>query len=387
MVSPYEDAQCPYFSASTCNSCGLLGVSAGKRLSTKESRVHATLRARGIIPEHSEAIRTVQSPWGSRCKTKVSVTGSLDAPVLGIVRSDLSTQDLSECPLPPRQVQQLLTTLKDIIKDAKLTPYAIRERTGELKHIIVTHNHDATQGILRFILRSSESIPRIAKCLSAIQSAHPWVTVISCNVQPIPAALLEGPDETVLTPTATMQVLYNDTLLSFMPQSFIQVTHEIAAALYHRAATYVRENSFSHALDLFCGVGGFSLSIASSVRKITGVEVSPMAVQSAQDSASLFAISHASFIADDVESFLKGSMLEDVDLIIVNPPRRGLSPGIRQALLNLAPQSILYSSCDPETFARDIEDLSLEYSLKVLAPFDMFPLTDHCEVLGILERK
>jgi 23S rRNA (uracil747-C5)-methyltransferase len=315
------------------------------------------------------------------------VTGSLDAPVLGIVRSDLSTQDLSECPLPPRQVQQLLTTLKDIIKDAKLTPYAIRERTGELKHIIVTHNHDATQGILRFILRSSESIPRIAKCLSAIQSAHPWVTVISCNVQPIPAALLEGPDETVLTPTATMQVLYNDTLLSFMPQSFIQVTHEIAAALYHRAATYVRENSFSHALDLFCGVGGFSLSIASSVRKITGVEVSPMAVQSAQDSASLFAISHASFIADDVESFLKGSMLEDVDLIIVNPPRRGLSPGIRQALLNLAPQSILYSSCDPETFARDIEDLSLEYSLKVLAPFDMFPLTDHCEVLGILERK
>jgi 23S rRNA (uracil747-C5)-methyltransferase len=316
----------------------------------------------------------------------VSVTGSLDAPVLGIVRSDLSTQDLTECPLTPTHVQRLLSSLKGVIKDAKLLPYDIQQRKGELKHIIITHNHDATQGILRFILRSSESIPRIAKCVSAIQSAHPWVTVMSCNVQPIPAALLEGPEETVLTSASTMEVLYNDVMLSFMPQSFIQVTHEIAAALYHRASAYVRENSFSHALDLFCGVGGFSLSIAPSVRKITGVEVSSAAAESARHSASRSAVSHAHFVAEDVESFLKRSPLDDVDLVIVNPPRRGLSTGIRQEILTIAPQSIIYSSCDPNTFARDVEDLCQRYSLTKVAPFDMFPLTDHCEVLGILER-
>jgi 23S rRNA (uracil747-C5)-methyltransferase len=216
---------------------------------------------------------------------------------------------------------------------------------------------------------------------------HPWVTVVSCNIQPIPAAILEGPEEEILTEQRSIEVQYNDITLSFMPQSFMQVTHEIAQALYHHAATYVRENSFSHALDLFCGVGGFSLSIASSVPQITGVEVSPMAVESARHSAARLATSHASFFADDVEAFLATSLTHEPDLIIVNPPRRGLSEGIRRRILELKPTAIVYSSCDPETFARDVSEWMTDYDLVTLSPFDMFPMTDHCEVLGILEKR
>jgi 23S rRNA (uracil747-C5)-methyltransferase len=213
------------------------------------------------------------------------------------------------------------------------------------------------------------------------------VTVVSCNIQPIPAAILEGPDEEILTDERSIDVRYNDITLTFMPQSFMQVTHEIAEALYHRAATYVRENSFSHALDLFCGVGGFSLSIASSVPKITGVEVSPMAVESARHSATRLAASHASFFADDVEAFLLNSLIHEPDLVIVNPPRRGLSEGIRNGLLELKPRAIAYSSCDPQTFARDVSEWSRDYELVSISPFDMFPMSTHCEVLGILEQR
>ena len=247
------------------------------------------------------------------------------------------------------------------------------------------HNHDASQGILRFVLRSSEAVPRIRKILATIQAQHPWVSVVSCNIQPLPAAILEGPNEEILTERREMDVTYNNIALSFMPQSFMQVTHEIASALYDRAASYVRGRSFSHALDLFCGVGGFSLSIASSVGKITGVEVSHMAIESARHSATRLGIPHASFFVDDVESFLKQSLSDAVDLVIVNPPRRGLSEGIRNELLKLSPSTIIYSSCDPETFARDVRHLTQRYRLKLIAPFDMFAMTDHCEVLGILE--
>ena len=249
------------------------------------------------------------------------------------------------------------------------------------------NNHDASQGIVRFVLRSSEAIPRIRKSIVGLQTKHPWVKVVTCNIQPIPAAILEGPDEEILTEQRSIEVQYNDITLTFMPQSFMQVTHEIAEALYHRAATYVRENSFSHALDLFCGVGGFSLSIASSVPQITGVEVSPMAVESARHSAARLAASHASFFADDVEAFLSRSLTHEPDLIIVNPPRRGLSDRIRQRILELKPTAIVYSSCDPETFARDVSEWMADYELVTLSPFDMFPMTDHCEVLGIFERK
>lgn len=387
MTSPYEHASCSYFSSGTCRSCSLLGVESGKRIATKESLVLKALSDRGVTPRKVEPIRVPASPWGSRCKTKVSVTGTVDAPALGIVRSDLSSQDLSECPLTPAHVQELFTTLKVMIKEANLTPYNIQERTGELKNIIVMNNHDASQGIVRFVLRSSEAIPRIRKNIVGLQAKHPWVTVVSCNIQPIPAAILEGPDEEILTEERSIEVQYNDITLSFMPQSFMQVTHEIAEALYHRAATYVRENSFSHALDLFCGVGGFSLSIASSVPQITGVEVSSMAVESARHSAAHLAASHASFFADDVEAFLSASLTHEPDLIIVNPPRRGLSDGIRQRILELKPTAIVYSSCDPQTFARDVSEWMVDYELVSLSPFDMFPMTDHCEVLGILETK
>jgi 23S rRNA (uracil747-C5)-methyltransferase len=386
MSSTYENASCSYFSAGTCGSCSLLGIEAGERIATKERIVLKALSERGISPRKIEQIHLPASPWESRGKTKVSVTGTIDAPLLGIVRSDLSSQDLSECPLTPPQVQELFSTLKVIIKEANLTPYNIQERTGELKNIIVMSNHDTSEGIVRFVLRSSEAIPRIRKNIVSLQVKHPWVTVVSCNIQPIPAAILEGPNEEILTQQRTIDVRYNDITLSFMPQSFMQVTHEIAEALYHRAATYVRENSFSHALDLFCGVGGFSLSIASSVPQITGVEVSPMAVESARHSAARLAAPHASFFADDVEAFLSHSLTHGPDLVIVNPPRRGLSESIRKHLLDLKPRAIVYSSCDPETFARDVSDLATGYDLVSLSPFDMFPMTDHCEVLGILER-
>ena len=387
MSSSYEHASCSYFSAGTCRSCSLLGIEPGKRITTKESIVLKALSDRGVTPRKVEPIRVPNSPWGSRCKTKVSVTGTVEAPLLGIVRSDLSSQDLSECPLTPPHVQELFATLKVMIKEANLIPYNIKEKTGELKNIIVMNNHDASQGIVRFVLRSSEAIPRIRKSIVGLQTKHPWVKVVTCNIQPIPAAILEGPDEEILTEQRSIEVQYNDITLTFMPQSFMQVTHEIAEALYHRAATYVRENSFSHALDLFCGVGGFSLSIASSVPQITGVEVSPMAVESARHSAACLAASHASFFADDVEAFLSRSLTHEPDLIIVNPPRRGLSDRIRQRILELKPTAIVYSSCDPETFARDVSEWMADYELVTLSPFDMFPMTDHCEVLGIFERK
>jgi 23S rRNA (uracil747-C5)-methyltransferase len=387
MTSPYEHASCPYFSSGTCGSCTLLGIEAGKRIATKEGIVLKALADRGVTPRTVEPIRVPKSPWGTRCKTKVSVTGTIDTPTLGIVRSDLSSQDLSACPLTPHHVQELFITLKEIIKEANLIPYNIQERTGELKNIIVMNNHDASEGILRFVLRSTEAIPRIRKSIVNLQRKHPWVTVVSCNIQPIPAAILEGPEEVVLTEVRSIDVQYNDISLTFMPQSFIQVTHEVAGALYHRAASYVRENSFSHALDLFCGVGGFSLSIASSVPRITGVEVSPMAVESARHSAARLSASHASFFADDVEAFLSRSLTHEPDLVIVNPPRRGLSEGIRKRLLELKPTAILYSSCDPQTFSRDVSEWMKDYELVSVSPFDMFPMTDHCEVLGILERK
>lgn len=382
----YETASCPYFEKGECRSCSLLQITDGTRIHSKESAVLSILEAQRVRPTTIDSFRTPSHPWASRHKVKMNVTGSVQAPCIGVIKADKTSTDLVHCPLSPPHIQRLLEDVKRYITELSLVPYDIIERRGELKNLIVMSNQQATEGILRFVLRSSEAIPRIKKRVKDIQAAHPWVTVITCNIQPLPAAILEGPEEVALTEQGLMEERYGSLPLSFAPQSFMQVTPEIAGALYQRAASYVAEQSYTSALDLFCGVGGFSLSIAPFVPHVVGVEISPQAIQSATLSAKNLGFSHVHFHADDTERFLSHGLKPKPDLIVTNPPRRGLSAGIISSLKALAPRTILYSSCSPETFARDCELLADMYSVERVALFDMFAMTEHCEVLGVLNR-
>lgn len=364
-----------------------MAIPSGNRLAHKRSQLQATVAEHGISPQLLGEITIPFHPWGSRYKVKMSITGSYSTPVIGIVRKDLSTADLSECQLPPPHIREFLGVIKETIRTHKLEPYDIQARTGELKHIIIMLNAKHTEGIVRFILRSPELIPSIQKAVPEIPKRFPWATVISCNLQPLPAAILEGPEEVILTPQQFMREDSYDVPLYFGPQSFMQVTPEIAAQLYRQASLVAAEHSFESALDLFCGVGGFSLHVAQHVQHITGVELSPTAIMCAAQAAKDSAITNARFIAADVEAFLGNSPDLRPDLVIANPPRRGLSDGILKHITRIAPKCVLYSSCNPETFARDVNTLASHFWLEKALPFDMFPLTEHCEVLGVLRHR
>jgi len=333
---------------------------------------------------------TLADPWESRFKVKMAVAGTLEAPTIGIIRKDLTAADLCECPLTPQPIRHLLVHLRSVISTHKLLPYNIAERSGELKHVIVMANTTMTEGIVRFVLRSSESVARIRKAIPSLQALFPWVTVVSCNIQPLPAAILEGEEEILLTKTSHLKEHFGDIPLYFAPQSFMQVTPRIATRLYAAVKDYVTVNRFGSALDLFCGVGGFSLHVAPHVDSVLGVELSEAAIQSARKSAHEASITNATFVASDVEEFLNARAttpaIQQPDLVIVNPPRRGLSESICSHLMMLAPRVILYSSCNPETFARDVQMLAGAFHLHHVQPFDMFPMTKHCEVLGELRR-
>jgi 23S rRNA (uracil747-C5)-methyltransferase len=269
-----------------------------------------------------------------------------------------------------------------VIRTQKLTPYNIDERTGELKYIIVMTTADGSQGILRFVLRSSEAIPRITKSIQGIQQAFPWVKVISCNLQPQPAAILEGPEEILLTRDRVIREQFGEIPLYLAPQSFMQVTPQVAQSLYTHAARYIERTKPSLVMDLFCGVGGFSLHAASHAQRVVGVELSVAAIESARISAAELKLENTEFHASDVEKFLTDGDEFAPDLVIVNPPRRGLSPGILEHIKQKRPKVLLYSSCAPDTFARDAQILAPTYRLDELTPFDMFPMTRHCELLG-----
>lgn len=382
-MEQYEAASCHYFTSGTCRSCSLLAIPSGGRLQRKINAIRSTFEERSISTSLLREAIIPSHPWESRRKIKMSVTGPAEAPVIGIVRNDLSTADLRDCPLTPKPIRELLHFLRDVISSETLTPYDITARAGDLKQIIVMSNATMTEAIVRFVLRSSDLIPQIRQTIPRVQNHFPWITVVSCNIQPLPAAILEGPTEIILTDNKYIREDLYDIPLYFEPQSFMQVTPEIAASLYRTAQEFGRRERYNSALDLFCGVGGFSLHLAPHVGSITGVELSQSAVTSASRSAQEAGWSNTSFIASDVEAFLDTNDSLNPDLVVVNPPRRGLSEGIIRHLLRLRPTSLIYSSCNPTTFARDAQALSGTLTLQEAIPFDMFPMTEHCEIMGL----
>ena len=384
----YESASCGLYDAAVCRSCSLLAVSGGSRIKTKELSILRALKKFDLHPGKVDPIVIPSRVWGSRAKVKMSVAGTTESPIIGIIRSDRSPVELAACPLSPAPFQSLLETVRAHIHKASLTPYNIEARTGELKGLIIMGSSSLDEGALRFVLRSTEAIPRIKKILPDLRVQHPWLKVVSCNIQPLPAALLEGPEEIILTEDTSIRSSYGAASLRFSPQAFMQVTPEVASALYSTAREWASQGPCGDALDLFCGVGGFSLSLAGLCCSVTGVEVSESAVLSARLSAQEQGSATAmQFIAGDAEAVLQTLRERSFGLVVTNPPRRGLSAPLVSQIEAFRPHRIIYSSCNPDTFCRDVAMWRSSYSLTRVAPFDMFPLTEHCEVLGLLERK
>jgi len=369
---------CSYYDAHVCRSCRWIEMPYGDQLAAKQARVASALPAMAWL-------EPVASPEeGFRNKAKMVVAGTLDEPTLGILDPRGRGVDLRECGLHDVRLRGALPVLADLVRTAGLTPYSVPERRGELKHVLVTV---APSGdlMVRFVLRSTEAVPRLRKHLPALLSSLP-AAVVSVNLQPAHKAVLEGPEELVLHgDTLTMRV--NDLDLHLRPQSFFQTNTTVAARLYREAATLVSEADPSSVWDLYCGVGGFGLHVAAPTgqggRTVVGVEASEQAIESARLSATDLGVA-ATFLAGDATAYALGSS-DAPELVVVNPPRRGIGPDLAGWLEASPVRHVVYSSCNADTLARDLAAMP---SLRPVSArlLDMFPHTDHHEVLVHLSR-
>ena len=366
--------QCSYFDAHVCRSCRWLEVPYADQLRAKQARVAAALPSVAWLDP-------VASPEeGFRNKAKMVVGGTADEPTLGILDPRGRGVDLRECGLHDPRLRAALPVLADLVGAARLTPYSVPERRGELKHLLVTV---APSGdlMVRFVLRSTEALPRLRKHLPALLAALP-VTVASANLQPTHQAVLEGPEEVPLHgDTLTMRV--NDLDLHLRPQSFFQTNTAVAARLYREAASLVASAEPTSVWDLYCGVGGFGLHVAAPGRPVVGVEASEQAIESARLTAADLA-APATFLAGDATAYALASP-DAPDLVVVNPPRRGIGRDLAGWLEASPVRHVVYSSCNVDTLARDLDAMP---SLRPVSArlLDMFPHTDHHEVLVLLAR-
>lgn len=372
---------CALYQAGRCRSCQWLEKPYLQQLSDKQTQLTQLLDGMPVADWRPPVTSAQQ---GFRNKAKMVVSGSVEKPLFGMVARDGEPVDLCACPLYPASFAAVFDVLKPFIARAGLTPYNVARKRGELKFLLLT---ESTQGgmMLRFVLRSHSKLAQLRAALPWLQLQLPQLQVISANIQPVHMAILEGEEEIALTPEQALPERFNDVPLYIRPQSFFQTNPQVAAALYVTARDWVAELPVHSMWDLFCGVGGFGLHCATPQMQLTGIEISAEAIACAQQSAQQLGLEQVSFAALDSTQFATGHTSVP-QLVLVNPPRRGIGAELCAWLSRMAPDYILYSSCNPASMAQDIARLA-DYDISRVQLFDMFPHTAHFEVLTLLRRK
>lgn len=421
---------CQLHDASLCRSCPNLDLPLAQQLQLKQSAVQATLAGQVEAAAWLEPFASAPSHF--RNKAKLAVSGTTHAPVLGLVDRFDNGTDLTSCPLHVNEIKAALAPLTRAITRMGLQPYSIVKRRGELKHVLITASANG-QLMVRFVLRSTAQLPAIRKGASRLQNELPGLRVLSVNIQPRPAAILEGEREIILSQDSTLDMpLYLPELgadgvvvnnkksvlpLVLPPQSFFQTNSDVAAGLYAQARAWARDYAGGQAgvlagepgvdepgagesgaggahpdatqssqsiWDLYCGVGGFALALAQPGAQVLGVEVSAPAIDGARAAAARLGLTspQVRFEAGDASVLDASGQVyghDKPDLLVVNPPRRGIGE-LAASIEGSGIKRVLYSSCNPASLAKDLEVMS-SYRVRRARLFDMFPYTNHAEVL------
>jgi 23S rRNA (uracil747-C5)-methyltransferase len=373
---------CALYDADRCRSCQWLTTPYSQQLQRKQDHLQRLLHAFSV----DRWLPPVDSPQQAfRNKAKMVVSGSVERPILGIVQRDGDPVDLTACPLYPASFAPVFAVLKPFIARAGLTPYNVARRRGELKFLLLSESSLDGRLMLRFVLRSTAKLAQLRAALPWLQQQLPQLSVISANIQPVHMAILEGEEEIALTENQALADRLNHVPLWIRPRSFFQTNPAVAARLYDTARQWVSELGVKAMWDLFCGVGGFGLHCATPEMQLTGIEISAEAIACAQRSAQQIGLEKVRFAALDSTRFASGEG-EVPELVLVNPPRRGIGAELCDYLSRMAPAWLLYSSCNAQSMAQDIARLP-HYHIRRVQLFDMFPHTAHYEVLTLLERQ
>ena len=400
---PPTRLRCHYFEAGRCRSCSLMETPYETQLREKESHCRHLLPQ---LPDEAWLPAFSGGDRGFRNRAKLVVGGAVGAVTLGILGPDGRGVDLRECAIQAPGIAAVIPVLARFIESTGLPPYDVPARKGELKFVHVTLS-PAGELMLRFVVRSQYGLDVLRSRLASLREAVPCAVVISVNLLPEHRAALEGEREELLLGESLPMLLGLPgwpLTLHLRPQSFFQTNTAVARELYAQVAVWVAAVRPRSLWDLYCGVGGFALHAAAALAAgsgsdaasfsgedrractVLGVELSEAAIESARRSSAEAGLD-ARFEAADATAFALAAVREELpEMLVVNPPRRGIGATLAEWIEGSGIATVVYSSCNPESLARDLAAMP-SYAVRQGRVFDMFPHTSHLEVAVLLERR
>ena len=386
--SPHRvNRECPV--AKLCGGCDFWHMDYEEETSLKADRVKNCLNRLGGEALEQVPILSAPSCYGYRNQAQYPVSAKKGRAFAGFFRA--GTHDVVEnkrCLILPEETDAVKDAVMDYVNQFRITVYDEEAHKGLLRHIYVRRGAVSKQVLVCLVI-NGEKLPKAEELLKRLKKIPGFTTlVLSVNTKKGNAVLgdkfitLHGPG------------YIEDTLcgLTFRlsPRSFYQVNHHQAQRLYEAAISQAQITKEDTVLDLYCGVGTITLAMASAAGKVIGVEVIPQAVEDARDNAKRNSIENAEFFCGDAGAAALELEKQGVkaDVVIVDPPRKGLNADTIEALHRFAPRRIVYVSCDPATLGRDIALLKERgYAVKNAMAADLFPRCAHVESIVCLVRQ
>ena len=283
-------------------------------------------------------------------------------------------------------IDQTIVKVRDILREVKAKPYNEEQHTGDIRHIIVRRGHNSHELMIILVTRKGKLFNE-KWIIKRITEEVEGLTSLIQNVNPNRTNVILGEENKVLFGKPVIQDTLLNNTYEISPQSFYQVNTQMAEVLYQTGIEFADLSKDDVVIDAYCGIGTIGQSLANQVKQVYGVEVVSQAIEDAKKNAEMnkhHNITYFTGKAEDVmREWLKAGIQANV--LFVDPARKGLSESFIHASVEMRPEKIIYISCNPATFARDIQIYhELGYKLEKVQPVDLFPQTAHVETVALL---
>jgi len=408
--SPDEiDAPCPHFGI--CGGCLFQNLNYQKQLEYKNNQVIETLQHIGHF-ENITVQNIIPSPEIFYYRNKMEFSFSDDR---WLSRDEIQSMDkisdrnfalglhvprrfdkvlnIEKCLLLSERSNEILTFINLWTKLSGLPPYSTSTQSGFWRFLVLREGKNTNQFMINIVTTDDrDHFKQLDVLQNRLLSSFPTITTIVHNVNKKKAQIATGDEEHILFGDGFIYEKLNTYSFQISANAFFQTNTRQAEYLYNKILAWGNFTATDIVYDLYCGTGSIAVHIAKNVHRVVGIELVPQAIDNAQQNCRLNQIDNCVFLQGDLKTQLNHpeelvTKYGKPDTIVIDPPRSGMHPDIPHKIMELSPDRIIYVSCNPATFARDLSVLcQTQYKITEIQPVDMFPHTAHCEVIALLTK-
>lgn len=383
---PDSGKRCPV--RKKCGGCSLLEMEYSEQLKRKEDFVRKTLK--GIVKP--EAIIGMENPWHYRNKIHASFARKRDGSIVSGIYEEGTHRlvPVEDCLIQDERANRIVRDLCGLFESFKIKVYNEDTGYGLVRHVLIRTGHVSGE-VMVVLVCVSPVFPSKRNFVNALRKLHPEVTTVVLNVNDRRTSMVLGKRDIVLYGKGYIEDQLCGCTFAVSPQSFYQVNPVQTEILYRKAIEFADLHGTEKVLDAYCGTGTIGLIAVEYAGEVTGVELNPEAVRNAVSNAKRNQRKNIRFVQGDAGEYMQkmAAQRETMDVVLMDPPRAGSDEAFLSSLVTLAPEKVVYISCNPVTLARDLKYLGKHgYRVNRAVPVDMFPWTaeEHVETVVLLSR-